>query len=114
MTRDMCWSVRVSCDGELASGFLVAPDRVLTCRHVVEPCPDEPWTVTFPGAGTGIERRGRVTFRSDDADVAVITLDDEVKIEPVRLAPFHTIDTGRDLCAYGFPQRAASWTQVML
>lgn len=112
MTRDMWWSVRVSCDDELASGFLVAPDQVLTCDHVIEAYPDEAWTVTFPGADA--DRTGRVSFRADDADVAVLTLDRPVGVAPVRLAPFHTIDTGRDLCAYGFPQRTGGWEQVML
>ncbi|MFF0434449.1 trypsin-like peptidase domain-containing protein [Streptomyces sp. NPDC004327] len=119
MTTSPAWHARVAEEGGghegaavLGSGFLVAPDRLLTCAHVV---PDREWvSVWFPGAPGLGEVPARVAARgpwggapNDTGDVAVLALDRPVPVPPVVFAEPEGVGECREpvrLVAYGFPE----------
>ncbi|POM25033.1 hypothetical protein BTM25_36740 [Actinomadura rubteroloni] len=101
---DWGWRVRV---GDYAgSGFLVAPDRVLTAAHVVAGLDET--SVDFPdGPGkllARVLRPGEWDRPGEPGDVAVLELH-----EPVAVAPARFVDPGappgRRFGTYGFPRR---------
>jgi WD40 repeat protein len=99
-------------DGVLGAGFLVGPDLLVTCAHVVEGGGGQgPVRVTFPQAGAGAEAvTGRLvpgTWRAPEAeDVAFLRLDPPPAGVPVlglRSAPG---PVGSELRTFGFPAQA--------
>lgn len=112
------WQARVESAGRvLGAGFLVAPDTVLTCAHVIEGHPADTLSVSFterpgtpplparllahggwePGAG------------HDRGDLAVLRLGRDAPVVPAVLAPpdaAHAAHPGgppRKLVVYGYP-----------
>ncbi|MFI8828615.1 trypsin-like peptidase domain-containing protein [Streptomyces sp. NPDC053431] len=113
MPPSPAWHVRVDHAGTvLGSGFLVAPDTLLTCAHVVQDVDEV--SVWFPGAQGLGEIPARVAERgpwggspTDTGDVAVLTLDRAVAVPPIVFAgPEGVGDVGEPprLVAYGFPE----------
>ncbi|MFF5971301.1 trypsin-like peptidase domain-containing protein [Streptomyces sp. NPDC012769] len=107
------WHVRVGHGDEvLGSGFLVTPDTLLTCAHVVQDVEDV--SVWFPGAQGLGEVPARVALRgpwggspTDTGDVAVLVLDRTVPVPPVVFAGpegVHDVRQPPRLVAYGFPE----------
>ncbi|MFJ6723750.1 trypsin-like peptidase domain-containing protein [Streptomyces sp. NPDC091281] len=113
--RSAEWHARVECGGEVVgAGFLVTPDTVLTCAHVVhDGPPGAPLAVTFterPGSPPVPARLvadgGWHGSATGLGDLAVLRLDRAMPIEPAALAPArsaHGGHTPRKLLAYGFP-----------
>ncbi|MEV6248722.1 trypsin-like peptidase domain-containing protein [Streptomyces sp. NPDC051742] len=113
MPPSPAWHVRVDRAGAvLGSGFLVGPDTLLTCAHVVQDVDDV--SVWFPGAQGLGDVPARVALRgpwggatTDTGDVAVLTLQRPVVVPPVVFAePEGMEDVGAPprLVAYGFPE----------
>jgi NTP-dependent ternary conflict system VMAP-like protein/trypsin-like peptidase len=107
------WPVRVfdAADPDSgAAGFLVTPDAVMTCAHVVAGMTDP--TVRF-AAATGLEDQpARVIARGewrpggdDHGDVAVLALPRPVRLEPAAFAQQNALDLPADLAVLGFPRR---------
>ncbi|WP_128428249.1 trypsin-like peptidase domain-containing protein [Streptomyces cyaneus] len=105
------WHARISCGGRVSgAGFLVAPDKVLTCAHVVENSGFDPVTVTFPQRPGDAPAAARVVAHggwdgrvNELGDLAVLELDREMAIAPASLAPADAAHGDRKLVAYGFP-----------
>lgn len=105
------WRARIETESGtvLGAGFLVSPDHVLTCAHVVKG--QARAHVAFPGAdATGASADvvpcGSWSNVDDEGDVAVLRLDAPVGIEPARFAAVDAL-RGRprtELGAYGFPR----------
>lgn len=91
--------------GHWGSGFAVAPDLVLTCRHVVEPARPE-WHVT-PYEGARLT--GRVLWKADDPrlDAALIELDGPgpwpEDLFPLRFGELTEQAHGVGCVTYGYP-----------
>lgn len=105
------WRVRIDRAGRVAgAGFLVTPDTVLTCAHVVRG--QGPLTVTFteihgrPGIPAKVIKHGGWADKpTDPGDVAVLRLAEPVPHPPAALAPA-TAAYGtppRKLIAFGYP-----------
>ncbi|GAB2937587.1 tetratricopeptide repeat protein [Nonomuraea fastidiosa] len=101
------WRARVhGPDRTLGAGFLVAPDLVLTCAHVVleETAP----LVSFPQAGRGdllglratVHMMGPWRAQDDLGDVAVLRLERAVDIGPAKLVTHASPQGG--YVAHGF------------
>lgn len=90
----------VGCDPSVygsGSGFLVAPDLMVTAAHVV----DEAITTTVAVDG---EVRDAITLGiDDDADVALLLLDDPLDGAHVFSWPEDEVGIGTDIAALGFP-----------
>ncbi|WP_369169128.1 trypsin-like peptidase domain-containing protein [Streptomyces sp. R28] len=105
------WHARIECGGRVSgAGFLVAPDKVLTCAHVVENSDVGPVTVTFPQRPGDAPVAARVVAHGgwdgrvhELGDLAVLELDREPAIAPASLAPADVPHGDRKLVAYGFP-----------
>ncbi|SDO92340.1 Trypsin-like peptidase domain-containing protein [Streptomyces sp. cf386] len=105
------WHARIECGGTVSgAGFLVTPDKVLTCAHVIENSDLAPVTVTFPQRPGDAPVAARVVAHggwdgrvSELGDLAVLELDREVPITPAPLAPADVAHGDRRLMAYGFP-----------
>ncbi|MGZ3115335.1 VMAP-C domain-containing protein [Streptomyces sp. H62] len=107
------WHARVECGGRIAgAGFLVTPDKVLTCAHVVQDGDRAPLTVTFterpslPAVPARIVAHGGWGGNVTDlGDLAVLELDREVAITPAALASAEAAhgEPPRRLVVYGFP-----------
>ncbi|MEU3728329.1 trypsin-like peptidase domain-containing protein [Streptomyces sp. NPDC033538] len=107
------WHARIECGGRIAgAGFLVTPDKVLTCAHVVQDGDRDPLTVTFterpelPAVPARIIAHGGWGGGATDlGDLAVLELDREVAITPAALAPAEAAhgEPPRRLVVYGFP-----------
>ncbi|WP_285439178.1 trypsin-like peptidase domain-containing protein [Streptomyces sp. ISL-99] len=113
MPASPAWHARVDHAGTvLGSAFLVAPDMLLTCAHVVHHVDEV--SVWFPGAQVLGSVPARVVARgpwggspADGGDIAVLTLDRSVGVEPIVFAePEGAEDLGDPprLVAYGFPE----------
>ncbi|MFF4857643.1 trypsin-like peptidase domain-containing protein [Streptomyces rubiginosohelvolus] len=113
MRPSPAWHARVDHAGTvLGSAFLITPDTLLTCAHVVHHADEI--SVWFPAAQAVGSVPARVTARgawggspSDSGDIALLTLDRPVGVEPVVFAePEGADDVGAPprLVAYGFPE----------
>ncbi|MEU1704319.1 trypsin-like peptidase domain-containing protein [Streptomyces sp. NPDC005706] len=111
--RGHAWHARIECGGSvLGAGFLVAPNMVLTCAHVVASGSDG-LTVSFPGR-RGLEgvpatvavHGGWAGGDTDPGDLAVLELAHRVPLRPAGFAP-PGAEQGQptpSLEAYGFPE----------
>ncbi|SEG53980.1 Trypsin-like peptidase domain-containing protein [Thermomonospora echinospora] len=108
----MRWRARVdTVDGRtLGAGLLVTGSRILTCAHVVKGLTEV--CVTFPGVAEKLPATVTTTgpWRSvgDPGDVAVLTLDDPVPLEPCEFASCDVLTpwaggAAHELRALGFP-----------
>lgn len=103
------WHARIECGGRVVgAGFLVTPNAVLTCAHVV--LDRGPLTVSFPQRRESAAVPARVLTHggwaggpADPGDLAVLELAEEVGVTPAALAPAATAHGDRKLVAYGFP-----------
>jgi hypothetical protein len=109
------WHARIACAGRVTgAGFLVTPDKVLTCAHVVQDgggtAPS--LTVTFterpgfpPVAARVVAHGGWGGGPVDAGDLAVLELERPVPIAPAALAPADAAygPAPRKLVVYGFP-----------
>ncbi|MFG2075500.1 tetratricopeptide repeat protein [Nonomuraea maritima] len=104
------WRARVDGPkGTLGAGFLVTPDLVLTCAHVVKDVPE--LSVSFPQAGRSdllglratVHMTGPWRRQGDPGDVAVLRLARAVDIRPARLVTRTGLRDG--YVAHGFPRR---------
>ncbi|WP_433327915.1 trypsin-like peptidase domain-containing protein [Spirillospora sp. CA-294931] len=108
--------VRVPDTGQVAAGFLVAPDRVLTCAHAVDGAGGA--EVDFPGRHAGLAASvvhvGDWKRQGDDGDVAVLRLEAPVALRCAGFAVPGELDAPlpptpgnplgrRTLATYGFP-----------
>ncbi|MGW0810759.1 VMAP-C domain-containing protein [Nonomuraea sp. NPDC002799] len=92
----------------LGAGFLVAPNLVLTCAHVVSE-PGQTLRVSFTQADrhdlleipATVYAKGPWRRRNDPGDVAVLRLEREVDLAPAHLLPSPSTTTGQS--AHGFP-----------
>lgn len=131
---------RVNLDGRhIGSGFLCAPGRVMTNRHVLEACGDE---VALKGEGRWFFTRGAVTVdfsdtgdgsrgadvtavaqagllpirgveRLDHLDMAVLEVDAGAVPEGAEPLPFtRSLDPSADLMVIGFPARPGTAAMV--
>ncbi|GAA3990793.1 trypsin-like peptidase domain-containing protein [Streptomyces plumbiresistens] len=107
------WHARIECGGEVAgAGFLVSPNKVLTCAHVVKRA-DAGLAVTFterPGSpavpARVVAHGGWAGGDTDPGDLAVLELERDMPIAPAALAPVdtaHGVTAPRKLVVYGFP-----------
>src|SRR5437763_3911724 len=92
------------------TGFLLSPDLVLTCAHIVEDVDlaavDLPLHDDRPVRTGTVEHHGRWDPGHPEDDVAVLRLDEPVPIEGAMLAPAGTGGIGRgELTVIGFPDR---------
>ncbi|MFF2204329.1 trypsin-like peptidase domain-containing protein [Streptomyces sp. NPDC058145] len=111
--RGHAWHARIECGGSvLGAGFLVAPNTVLTCAHVVAGG-SAGLTVSFPGrrdlAGvpaTVAVHGGWAGGDTDPGDLAVLELADRVPLSPAGFAPPGAEQglPAPSLEAYGFPE----------
>ncbi|MGW0498510.1 trypsin-like peptidase domain-containing protein [Streptomyces sp. NPDC003007] len=102
---------RVELRGRVAgAGFLVTPNTVLTCAHVV--ADGEDLAVTFterpgtpPVPARVVAHGGWSGGVTDPGDLAVLRLDREMPIAPAALAPVDAAHgtTARKLVVYGYP-----------
>ncbi|MEV5544819.1 trypsin-like peptidase domain-containing protein [Streptomyces sp. NPDC052309] len=107
------WHARIECGGRITgAGFLVTPDKVVTCAHVVRDGDRHPLTVTFterpgmPAVPARIVAHGGWSGGATDlGDLAVLELRHEVGIAPAALAPPGAAhgEPPRRLVVYGFP-----------
>lgn len=105
------WHARIECGGQVAgAGFLVTPDTVVTCAHVVHG--RDGLAVTFterPGCPTVAARivahGGWAGGATDPGDLAVLRLAEAVPIAPAALAPVDAAHgtSPRKLVVYGYP-----------
>ncbi|MDK1343952.1 trypsin-like peptidase domain-containing protein [Streptomyces sp. 378] len=105
------WHARVELRGRVAgAGFLVTPNTVLTCAHVV--ADGEDLAVTFterpgtpPVPARVVAHGGWSGGVTDPGDLAVLRLDREMPIAPAALAPVDAAHgtTARKLVVYGYP-----------
>ncbi|MEU1459238.1 serine protease [Streptomyces sp. NPDC005727] len=111
--RGHAWHARIECGGSvLGAGFLVAPNMVLTCAHVVASGSDG-LTVSFPGRrgldgvpATVAVHGGWAGGDTDPGDLAVLELAHRVPLRPAGFAP-PGAEQGPptpSLEAYGFPE----------
>ncbi len=131
---------RVNLDGRhVGSGFLCAPGRVMTNRHVLEACADEValkgesrWfftrgavTVDFSDGAdgsrgaevTGVAQAGPLPIggleRLDHLDMAVLEIDPAQAPEGATPLPFtRSLDADADLMVIGFPARPGTAAMV--
>ncbi|MBJ3808338.1 VMAP-C domain-containing protein [Streptomyces flavofungini] len=110
----MHWRARIGTVGggaPLGAGVLVDSTRLITCAHVVDGLREV--RVTLPGCADGL--RATVSWsgdwrRQDDpGDVAVLTLDDPLRVPPCVFAPLGSLRprkgrTAYELRALGFPR----------
>lgn len=110
MSQDILNALKSACGlvdngrGVKGTGYLIAPDRMVTCQHVIGDCDvDDSVKVTF---NDGETQDARVASVDAQNDVAVLrfaaTLD---KRQPLSLA--HTCDTGVRWQTYGYPGLAS-------
>ncbi|WP_189266591.1 nSTAND1 domain-containing NTPase [Streptomyces fuscichromogenes] len=99
--------------GVAGAGFLIAPDAVATCAHVIQDCGSSPGgrvEFAFVGLHGAPQVTGRVltgTWRPPDGDdVAVVRLDEPVTA--VHPLPFGSARGSREhpVWSYGFPAQA--------
>ncbi|MFF6912689.1 trypsin-like peptidase domain-containing protein [Streptomyces sp. NPDC012466] len=105
------WHARIELRGRVTgAGFLVTPNTVLTCAHVV--ADGEDLAVTFterpgtpPVPARVVAHGGWSGGVTDPGDLAVLRLDREMPIAPAALAPVDAAHgtTARKLVVYGFP-----------
>jgi S1-C subfamily serine protease len=70
------------------SGFLIAPDTVVTNAHVVNGWRMNEWTVTFPSAGgseTSKSHQASLLYKNNQRDLAVLRIP-KVEITPLKVA----------------------------
>lgn len=90
------WGTAYACGtGSTGSGFVVAPDRVVTNAHVVAGV--ERPLVELPG---GAAQQGRVVYFDADADLAVVAVDG-LGADPLTVAP--SLATGDPAAVQGYP-----------
>jgi S1-C subfamily serine protease len=78
------------------SGFVYAPDRIITNAHVVAGI-DQPSVLV-----NGDRREATVVLYDPDRDVAILYLPD-LGLQPLRFAP-RPVDTGADAIVLGYPE----------
>lgn len=72
-------------DGTVGTGYLVAPDRIATCHHVVKTvAAGEPVTCSFDEPGDA--RKGYLVTRHEPSDAAILRFDPPLKVAPLELA----------------------------
>ncbi|MFF5258175.1 trypsin-like peptidase domain-containing protein [Actinomadura viridis] len=119
---DLTWRARVrgGSGGRLGAGFLIAPDLVMTCAHVVRDLDEA--VVDLPGLEhdlpAKVERCSQWRRQGDGGDVALLRLSAPAGPRPARFA--HPRDLGpgprepgnplglRTYTTYGFPRPAES------
>ncbi len=90
------WGTAYACGtSSTGSGFVVAPDRVVTNAHVVAGV--ERPLVELPGSAA---KEGRVVYFDPDADLAVVAVD-ELGADPLTVAP--SLATGDTAAVQGYP-----------
>lgn len=110
---DMHWRARIGTVGgaPLGAGVLVDSTRLITCAHVVDGLREI--RVALPGRADGL--RATVSWsgdwrqQDDPGDVAVLTLDDPLRVPPCVFAPLGSLRpregrTAYELRALGFPR----------
>ncbi|MEU9629636.1 trypsin-like peptidase domain-containing protein [Streptomyces luteogriseus] len=106
------WHARIELRGRVAgAGFLVTPNTVLTCAHVVGDGEDLAVTFTERPGTPAVPARvvahgGWAGGVTDPGDLAVLELDREMPMAPAALAPVDAAHgpTARKLVVYGFPR----------
>ena len=85
------------------SGFMVAPDKVVTNAHVVEIARQEPSVVIgiIPSQG-GISYGGKIIAYSPNNDLALIQVLDDGRLPPMTIFG-GAVDDGADVVAIGYP-----------
>ncbi|UXY31800.1 serine protease [Streptomyces sp. HUAS TT20] len=86
--RSFGWHARIECAGQVVgAGFLVTPDKVLTCAHVVHGSAEAAVTVSFPQLPAAPPVPARVVVHggwsggvTDAGDMAVLELDYPVSL----------------------------------
>ncbi|GLY04323.1 trypsin-like peptidase domain-containing protein [Actinoplanes sp. NBRC 101535] len=105
------WQARIDvpATGRRGSGFLVGPRHVLTCAHVVRG--QAAATVVLrdrpePRPAAVVTGGPWWTPTADAADVAVLELEQPVRVPPAEFAPHHAVEiyAGQPFTALGFPR----------
>lgn len=108
------WHARIECAGQVVgAGFLVTPDKVLTCAHVVHGSAGATVAVSFPQFPASPPVPARIVVHggwsggvTDAGDMAVLELDRPVSLAPAAFAPpgAERGSPSPELVAYGFPE----------
>lgn len=97
------------------AGFLVTPDEVATCAHVISSAlnlsqrsnelPIDSVSLDFPLTSPLVSRNSRVTYWNIEQDIAVLRLEKSVsEVEPPKLIYSDDMLWGHSFRAFGFPK----------
>lgn len=97
-------SCRVICGDESGTGWLIAPDRVLTARHCILPAIDanKPVELVFPHTN-GIATPATILAHSEDFDTCLLSMPDMAALKPLPLASTPPRE-GERWETFGYPQ----------
>jgi hypothetical protein len=95
---------RIECGEDTGTGWLVAPDKVMTARHCVLDAIDEnmPITLTFNSQETSVGIKTKILDHDEDLDVCLLLLKRTSKFAPIHLRETPPIG-GSQFYSYGCP-----------
>lgn len=95
---------KIECGKETGTGFLVAPDKVLTARHCILNAIDEntPITLSFKFTECSEEIKATIIDHNEDLDICLLLLEKTSKFTPISLSETLPIG-GSGFYAYGWP-----------
>lgn len=95
---------RIECGEDTGTGWLVAPDMVMTARHCVLDAIDEnmPITLTFNSQETSVGIKTKILDHDEDLDVCLLSLEKISKFAPIHLSETSPIG-GNQFHSYGCP-----------